>query len=92
MTTLLTILLIVIGVVLCAVVLLQSNRAAGLGAVGGDVVTGHIHLGQGGMDTVIGDAHTQLPDVHGVTETVGEHSGGLGTVRVQRFAVLVEDL
>lgn len=35
MTTVLTILLIIIGVILCAVVLLQSDRAAGLGAVGG---------------------------------------------------------
>lgn len=35
MTTILTILLLIIGVVLCAVVLLQSDRAAGLGAVGG---------------------------------------------------------
>lgn len=33
MTTILTVVLLIIGIILCAVVLLQSKRAAGLGAI-----------------------------------------------------------
>ena len=39
LSTVLTVILAIVGVILCVIILLQSNRAAGLGAVGASTST-----------------------------------------------------